>query len=476
MVRGKTQTAWRTLDTLLTTGTLGSFSDGQLLDHFRCSRDATGQDAFRILVERHGAMVLGVCRALVKDPHEAEDAFQATFLVLVRRCESIRNRETIAPWLYGVACRVARRAQIRSSRRRKREIAAEVDPPARDGSGLETSGTDQILQDEIRRLPESLRAPLILCCLEGQSYDLAARRLGLRESTLRGRLHRARQRLERQLRRRGILSPVVARLLEPSGLALPPLSSSLIESTTQFAVRWSSLSGLLVGATAVPESIAALAQGVIHTMLLQTAKVFGVAAILTVGTVGAVVVAQQKPGANGPAIEAAAAGQPSPKGAGVPPSSRAQVPGINNGRQTQRILQALQEKYELDLPPEPTPTSPGPYPTLNQLLKAIKKATTRPEFPGIPIYVDPVGLQEASVSLDSPVTIYRNGTLGFVLRQALRDLHLWYVVKDGLLMISSRADITDQRLDELDQKVDRLLKAIERSELPQKEDPAERRK
>src|SRR5690242_17365247 len=153
MGHGQTQPARTTLDTLLTIGSLGACTDGQLLDHFRCSRNASGQEAFRILVERHGAMVLGVCRALVRDPHEAEDAFQATFLVLVRRCESIRNRESIAPWLYGVACRVARRAQSRSARRRKREIAADVDPPARAGSDLESSATDQALQEEIRRLP-----------------------------------------------------------------------------------------------------------------------------------------------------------------------------------------------------------------------------------------------------------------------------------------------------------------------------------
>jgi hypothetical protein len=97
MGSGRTQTAWASLDTLLNAGTLGSPPDGQLLDHFGRDRDATGQEAFRILVERHGTMVLGVCRSLVRDPHEAEDAFQATFLVLVRRAGSIRRRDTIAP-------------------------------------------------------------------------------------------------------------------------------------------------------------------------------------------------------------------------------------------------------------------------------------------------------------------------------------------------------------------------------------------
>ena len=175
MEQSRTQAAWSSLDTLLTAGTLGSLSDGQLLDHFRSGRDAAGQEAFRILVERHGVMVLALCRSLVRDPHEAEDAFQATFLVLVRRADSIRQRETIGPWLYGVTRRVARRVQIRSARRRKREVAADIDLPAGGGSQAEAPGTDQAVHEEIRRLPESLRAPLILCCLEGQSYDLAAR-------------------------------------------------------------------------------------------------------------------------------------------------------------------------------------------------------------------------------------------------------------------------------------------------------------
>jgi DNA-directed RNA polymerase specialized sigma24 family protein len=84
-------------------------TDGELLDHFQAHRDASGQDAFRLLVERHGPMVLGLCRSILSDQHEAEDAFQATFLVLVRRAESIRKRETLGPWLCGVTYRVARR-------------------------------------------------------------------------------------------------------------------------------------------------------------------------------------------------------------------------------------------------------------------------------------------------------------------------------------------------------------------------------
>jgi RNA polymerase sigma factor (sigma-70 family) len=462
MERGRTQAAWSSLDTLLTAGTLGSLTDGQLLDHFGASRDATSQEAFRILVERHGAMVLGVCRGLVRDPHEAEDAFQATFLVLVRRSNSIRKRDTIGPWLYGVACRVAGRARIRSARRRKREVAADLDMPSRDSSSGEMSETDPAIHEEISRLPDSLRAPLILCCLEGMSYDLACRRLGMREPTLRGRLHRARKTLESRLRRRGVLAPIAARLFDSGKLSLPPLPSTLIESTTQFAVRWSTLSGLLVGAGAVPESIAGLAQGVIHAMLFQAIKVCGIATILAVGVVGTLVVAQQakRPLEPGPAYQ----GPPRKdvRQDSVPPLTKddvqrneAELRRAKEASQTAKILEKLDETIDLKLPDEVQ---------LHAFLKAIKQATTDKNFMGIPIYVDPLGLQEVGISLTAHVSVRRNGRLGFVLRETLRPFRLSFIVRDGFLMITSRDNNNDRRLEELDQKVDRLLKAIERME------------
>jgi RNA polymerase sigma factor (sigma-70 family) len=451
MDRNRTQTTWPSLDALLTAGTLGSLPDGELLDRFRSDGDSAGQEAFRILVERHGAMVLGLCRSLVSDAHEAEDAFQATFLVLVRRAGSIRQRETIAPWLYGVARRVARRARLRSARRRQREVAADVDLPDRKSPPADATANDLALHEEIGRLPESLRAPLVLCCLEGQSYDLAASRLGLREPTLRGRLHRARKTLESRLRRRGLLTPIAARLFEPGGLLPPAIAPSLVEATTQIAARWAKLSGLLVGAGAVPESIAALAQGVLHTMLLQSLKVGGLVTILSVGAVGTFVLAQQDgPGAKVPAAqEARAEPDQKEKTARVPP----QLPDFD--ARNRQILQKLDEKIELKVENSPT---------LSDFLKAIKQATTDNTFTGIPIYVDPLGLQEARISLNEHVDFYKSHKLGFVLREALRPLHLAYRVKDGLLWISSRDEINQQRLEDLEQKLDRLLESMDRIE------------
>jgi RNA polymerase sigma factor (sigma-70 family) len=442
------------VDTLWTVGALGSRSDGELLDDFRRDPDRIGQEAFRILVERHGAMVLGVCRSLAGDPHDAEDAFQATFLVLIRRAESIRQRETIAPWLHGVACRVARKARIRSARRRRREVIIHVDPPACPRPDAELSTEHQALQEEIRQLPESLRAPLILCCLEGESYELAARRLGLRESTVRGRLHRARKRLEGRLRRRGLLAMGLAQLPEPGRLALPP---SLIPSTTEFATRSARVGGLLVGVGSVPTSIITLAQGAINAMLIQTLKICGIATIVTVGLVGTLVVAQQsgtgtKAQATG-SVAAGASRSQEPTTAPGKTGDRAQP--IDPERRTRQILEKLEEPLSMSFANE-TP--------LDDFLKYIKQATTDAHFPGIPIYVDPVGMQEAGCNMDSRVVAFKTGNLGFVLGQALRTLRLSYLVKDGYLRISSRADVTEQRLEALDQKVDRLLKAMERLE------------
>ena len=162
-----------------------------------------------------------------------------------------------------------------------------------DDPAAEPQANESAVQEEIARLPESFRAPIVLCCLQGLSYDLAVRRLGVSEPTLRGRLHRARKRLASRLRHRGILAPALARIIEPASVTLPPIPSPLIESTVQFASQWSAVRGLLVGATAVPQAIATLAQGVIQAMFFQSIKLSAIAVLLTLGLVGTVVLAQQ---------------------------------------------------------------------------------------------------------------------------------------------------------------------------------------
>ena len=174
MATSRTRPSWRSLESLFDAGALGGLTDGELLECFQTSRDTVGHEAFRILVERHGPMVLGMCRSLVRDPHEADDAFQATFLVLVRKAESIRRRDTIGPWLHGVAGRVARRARDRADAAQRREVEVNAEIPCPVRPITESPSVEEVVQDEIARLAEPFRAPVVLCCLEGLSYDLAA--------------------------------------------------------------------------------------------------------------------------------------------------------------------------------------------------------------------------------------------------------------------------------------------------------------
>ncbi len=286
---------FRSFVTLFDSGSLGSQSDRDLLECFQTDPGPIGQEAFRILVERHGPMVLGLCRSVVRDQHEAEDAFQATFLVLVRKAASIERRDTLGPWLHGVAAKVARRARHRLNDRRKHEVPVAPDIPGRDLAAVDDGRSERLVHEEIARLPDSFRKPLVLCCLQGLSYDLAAQQLGVNPSTLRGRLERARKRLHSRLQRRGIPVHAGGPSIASLPVSLPPLPCPLIEATVQFSLKWSRLTGLLGGGTVVPQSIAALAQGVVQSMFLQTIRV-SAAALLAIGAIGTVVVAQQRTG------------------------------------------------------------------------------------------------------------------------------------------------------------------------------------
>ncbi len=182
-------------------GTVSGLSEGQLLARFVGERDEV---AFEAIVSRHGPMVLGICRRLLGDPNDVEDAFQATFLVLVRRAGSLRDRDLLASWLYGVAVRVATRCRRDRWRRQARENqgkvedVAELDP---DEAGLGELRT--VLDAEVDRLPERFRTPIVLCYFEGLTHDQAAERLGCPVGTIRSRMAKARELLRSRLARRG---------------------------------------------------------------------------------------------------------------------------------------------------------------------------------------------------------------------------------------------------------------------------------
>lgn len=218
-------------------------SDSLLLARFVGARDET---AFATLVARHGPMVLGVCRRLLRDTHDAEDAFQATFLVLARKAATLRQPELLASWLYGVAYRVASKARARAARRlaHERQVAVmpRFEPPA-DAAQWEVRA---LLDEELRRLPDKYRAPLVLCYLEGMTNEQAARKLGWPIGSMSARLARGRELLRRRLSRRGmllaaapfafLLSECTAVAAVPPALATAAVNSALLYTAAETVV------------------------------------------------------------------------------------------------------------------------------------------------------------------------------------------------------------------------------------------------
>jgi RNA polymerase sigma factor (sigma-70 family) len=198
--------------TLLRLGNFDALTDAQLLERFAAAKD---EAAFEELVRRHGPMVRGICRRLLGPVPDADDAFQAVFIVLLRRTSSPARPNSVGGWLHGVACRVARIARNRSMRRLAREKPMEAAAPAgvaQAGSRPEGAGFDvrPILDEELAHLPERYRAPLVLCYLEGRSVDETAAELGVARGTVASRMSRGRDLLRNRLARRGLALSVAA--------------------------------------------------------------------------------------------------------------------------------------------------------------------------------------------------------------------------------------------------------------------------
>jgi RNA polymerase sigma factor (sigma-70 family) len=181
--------------------------DAQLLDRFASDRD---EAAFAALVRRHGPLVLGVCRRVLNDWHAADDAFQATFLVLARRAGSLKRREALRPWLYGVATRTALKARAREARRRKAERQAAVPAAAEHPDALVWRDLRPVLDEAVAGLPAKYRVPFVLHHLEGATVAEVGRRLGCPQGTVAARLARAKEQLRTRLARRGVALPAAA--------------------------------------------------------------------------------------------------------------------------------------------------------------------------------------------------------------------------------------------------------------------------
>jgi RNA polymerase sigma factor (sigma-70 family) len=286
MVNGQFSAVLRQIHRLLTSGSVAGLSEGQLLERFVARRDEV---AFEALVARHGPMVLGVCRRWLRDPNDVEDAFQATFLVLVRKAGTLRRHDLLGNWLYGVAHRVALRARTSAARRHAREIdgvEALASPVESDPDRSEVCG---LLQDEVARLPEKYRAPIVLCYLEGLTHEEAAEALRWPVGTVKGRLSRARALLRTRLSRRGLSGPgeAVDDHLRRGGPAVVPawLLDSTVRAATTFAAREAAVAGL------ISAQAAAWAEGVLHAMFLTQLKTVVVVLCAGIVTTGAGVLA-----------------------------------------------------------------------------------------------------------------------------------------------------------------------------------------
>ena len=234
--RAESTEASHYLSALFRSGTFVGLNDGELLERFLQNRSAdngSAELAFAALVERHGAMILRVCRGVLTEPHEAEDAFQATFLVLATRAAAIRRVHSIGPWLHGVALRVAACARSAAARRQRHERRrAEMRHEAAASEDLDIDcDRDRVLHEELGRLPQRFRAALVLCYLEGLTHDKAAEQLGCPVGTIRSRLATARERLRSRLLRRGIAPALV-----PAGLAAPEVGVVLESAAVSIAV------------------------------------------------------------------------------------------------------------------------------------------------------------------------------------------------------------------------------------------------
>jgi RNA polymerase sigma factor (sigma-70 family) len=276
------------LRTIFSIGTMSGLTDGQLLERFAegQGRMPESEAAFTALVERHGPMVLGACRAVLGNRHDAEDACQATFLVLVQRAGLIRRRDSVASWLYGVARRVALRARRAAARRRELERRRRARFGVAERVSQPPAELWPELYEELDRLPEPFRAAVVLCDLEGRSYEQAAGILHCPVGTLQSRLGRGRERLRRRLERLGLAPATI--LTGPGAgpaahLATVALSPQLITSIARAAIDTMARRGI-TGATHSLAGAEVRRQIMIRALTVLTAVVLtGLIAATTIG-------------------------------------------------------------------------------------------------------------------------------------------------------------------------------------------------
>ncbi|WP_337176459.1 sigma-70 family RNA polymerase sigma factor [Paludisphaera sp.] len=337
--------------------------DARLLRRFLADRDPA---AFEAIVDRHGPPVMAVCRRYLRDPADAEDAFQATFLVLVRKAGGLRDADALSSWLYGVAYRVAVRARSNALKRRAREGEREGlrDAPAEPSRPVDDAL--EAMDAELARLPEKYRAPLVLCYLRGRTHDQAAAELGWPVGTVRSRMAKGRSILRDRLSRRGVEAPACLAALRAEVAAIPSVPSSLVAATASAAVRFAGLPAGLAWLGASPSSstwpAARLALGVSATMFTMPWKALGIAlacagvtaAALAAGSVEAPGGPQDPPKAEPPPVAE------KPAAPEAPPAGDVEGRLSEVERKLDRLIGLMESPPARALAPAPSPNAGAP--------------------------------------------------------------------------------------------------------------------
>jgi RNA polymerase sigma factor (sigma-70 family) len=316
-----------------------ALSDAELLDRFVRQRD---EAAFEVLVWRHGPLVLGVCRRLLRHEQDIEDAFQATFLALVRKAHTIVKREAVSAWLYRVAYRVALAARGAASARTAREQPWADQRAATEPDEVLWRDLRPVLDEEVMRLPEKYRAPFVLCCLEGKTNEETAAQLGCPRGTVLSRLARAREKLRGRLARRGVTLSAAALVAAAGERGLAEVPARLAELTIRAVPRGT------VGAAAaagVSARVVALTEGVLRVMYLNRLKtVLLVLLVLTLTGAGAgLLAAGVLPGEAGGAPQAGVGAPPPQEAAGAPAGGAEKTNPVEEARLRRKSANNLKE-------------------------------------------------------------------------------------------------------------------------------------
>jgi RNA polymerase sigma factor (sigma-70 family) len=440
------------IDRLYRDGTLSGLGDGQLLERYLTRGD---EAAFETLVNLHGPMVLSLCRRVLRDPRDIEDAFQATFLILVRKAATIRDRGLLSNWLYGVAYRVARRARANMLRRRDREIAVgNLEAPAAPETA-DSLGIGAVLDQELNRLPRKYRAPLILCYLNGHTHDQAAEELECPVGTVRSRLARGRDLLRRRLTSRGH-APTAALLgtqvALPARLLTEAVPPSLVSATVDAALGIGASKTIQTGV--VSAAALALTQGVLTTMRVVQLKVIGLA-ILATGLSASGVVAVSYAAGQGPQdpLDANSVVLNATNPVAQSEIQTSVERPVQASPSTEKRLRALEAKLDELLNRSTTAATPTGKPTINSkdALGRGRASTKQDEDRGRMVDSQHRSIQELEAELDLAVA---NDTGS----QKLFDQHVIsslerYQTHAKVLLIKA---MLEGRFDELSDEIDRL--------------------